>query len=211
MAELLPNFQFPISVFCERLRISLLIISVSLVAIIFSTPVYGKISIDNISITSMSEDIKISATLHNGFSKNIVEAIESGVPVTFTYYLELRKKVPMWFDSKVSMRTIKMTLQYDTLKKEYELSSFDGENSSNKITKEFNEIKERMARLDGISLASSKMLNPNKKYYVRIKANMKSKKLWFPFSYILYFFSFFDFNTSWEKSTPFIIKTIPIK
>ncbi len=192
-------------------RVSLLIISLSLIATIFSTPVYGKISIDNISITSMSEDIKISVTLHNGFSKNIVEAIESGVPVTFTYYLELRRKVPMWFDDKVSMRTIKRTLQYDTLKKEYEFRYVDGEESGNKITKEFDEIKELMTQIDGISLASSKMLNPNKKYYVRIRANMKSERLWFPFSYILFFFSFFDFDTSWEKSSPFIIKTIPIK
>ncbi|MFV1950629.1 MAG: DUF4390 domain-containing protein [Nitrospinota bacterium] len=192
-------------------RVSLLIISLSLITTIFSTPVYGKISIDNISITSMSEDIKISVTLHDGFSKNIVEAIESGVPVTFTYYLELRRKVPMWFDDKVSMRTIKRTLQYDTLKKEYEFGYFDGEESGNKITKEFDEIKELMTQIDGISLASSKMLNPNKKYYVRIRANMKSERPWFPFSYILFFFSFFDFDTSWEKSSPFIIKTIPIK
>ncbi|MBI5183133.1 MAG: DUF4390 domain-containing protein [Nitrospinae bacterium] len=201
--------------FFRRIRVATIvsrqIIPLLLITIVLSTPCYGKISIDNISITNMSKEIRISATLHNGFTENIVEAIESGVPVTFTYYLELCRKVPMWFDNKVSMRTIKRSLQYDTLKKEYEFTYLDDKESSPKIIKGFDEIKELITRLDDVSLGSSKMLNPNNKYYVRIRANMKSKRPWFPFNYILFFFSFFDFDTSWEKSSPFIIKKIPIK
>jgi len=48
-------------------------------------------------------------------------------------------------------------------------------------------------------------LDPNEKYYVRVKADLETDRFWFPFNYIFFFVPFSEFETSWAQTSPLAI------
>jgi len=63
--------------------------------------------------------ISISAAIKGAFTREIVETINSGAPVTFTYFLQLKKYRTVVWDETVRSIAIKRMVKFDTLKKEY--------------------------------------------------------------------------------------------
>ena len=156
----------------------------------------------NISVGNTGNVVTVDATLVDGFNDSMLEAIESGVPISFTYEVELRQIIPLWMDSLVSKATIKNTVQYDTLNKVYSFSAI-GKNVKRKvITRDKALFQKLMRRLDHLPIASTYKMNMSEKYYVRIKASLETDRFWFPFNYIFFFVPFNDVKTSWSESSP---------
>ncbi|MGK7345541.1 MAG: DUF4390 domain-containing protein [Candidatus Nitrospinota bacterium M3_3B_026] len=63
--------------------------------------------------------VYISASIKGAFTPEIVETIESGTPVTFTYFLQLKRRRPILWNETVRKLAIKRMVKFDTLKKEY--------------------------------------------------------------------------------------------
>ncbi len=147
----------------------------------------------------------MNARLVDGFTKSIQEAIESGVTMTFTYQIELRKENILLNDSLISSNTVQHTAKYDSLKKVYRFSAF-GKGVKRKITTRNRENYQKlMLTLKNIPIASIRRLDPNEKYYIRVKADLETDRLWFPFNYLFFFLPFNDFNASWAESSPLSI------
>lgn len=191
--------------------------------------------IADISVTNSSSDLLLSAKLKGGFTTEIEEIIHSGAPTTFTYYIKVMRYRSGWYDSTEYSKTIKRTVKYDVLKKEYKFSEEivepaspphkknnlasteivqetkqnekGSENSdipaNEKATKDIDELKKWLANLESIKITPTKPPASGSKYYVNIKADLKTIKLWFPFNYILFFVSLWDVTTDWEVSSPF--------
>ena len=110
------------------------------------------------------------------------------IPVTFTYQVELVETRPYWSDKTVSVNTLSNTVQYDSLKKVYRYSAI-GRNVQRKvITRNPNRYKELMSTLKEAPIASIRRLNPESTYYLRVKADVETDRLWFPFNYIFCLF-----------------------
>ncbi|HAP66392.1 MAG TPA: hypothetical protein DCQ99_00935 [Nitrospinae bacterium] len=198
--------------------------------------------IADISVAKSSPELFVSAKLKGGFTPEIEEIIHSGAPATFTYYIKLMRYRSGWTDSTEYSKTIKRTVKYDVLKKEYKLSEEieepipspdnkkNGEKNlrgqgregtseskilnpgtiessptlvNEKVTKDLDELKKWLANLESIKIIPLKQTDPGSKYYINIKADLKTIKLWFPFNYILFFVSLWDVTTDWEVSSPF--------
>jgi len=180
---------------------------VSLAILLVNNPVYAKAaSIANIEVFNTGKRLVLDASLKDGFSEDVVEAIKSGVPVGITYAVVLKRKIPFFYDKKVATRTIKRYVKFDTLKEKYNIIDNNGNKITKRITEDFDEVVKKMAQLDSIHLISNKKLDKKEKYYVNVKAELNSKQTWFPFNYILLFMSYLNFDTSWESSSPFTFK-----
>lgn len=178
-----------------------------IVIFLFVRPIYAEgASIANIDIFNTGERLTLDVSLIDGFSEEIVEAINSGVPVGITYTLVLKKKVPLFFDQKIVMRKIKRFVKYDTLKEEYKLIGDNGKRTVTMTTNDFDDVLRVMTKLKSIHLISNKRVNKREKYYVRVKAELNSKRAWFPFNYILFFMPFLNFDTSWENSSSYTVE-----
>ena len=159
-------------------------------------------SIVNISVGNTGNVVTMDATLVDGFNNSMLEAIESGIPMTFTYQVELRKIVPLWMDNLVSTATVKNTVQYDTLNKVYSFSS-TGKNIKRKVvTRDKALYQKLMLQLENLPIASTYRLNMSDKYYIRVKASLETDRFWFPFNYLFFFVPFNDVKTSWAESSP---------
>ncbi len=189
--------------------------SFRIVALLFGTwcflitSAWANPTISKVSVNTQKELITLDAELINAFNEKIREAIESGVAMTFTYEIELRKQASVFGDETVSQNKVTHTVQYDTLKKVYQFTS-QGKNVNRKVsTKSMERYQQLMLTLKDIPIAHVFKLDPAEKYYVQVKAEMEAEGLWFPFNYLLFFVPFNEFETSWTQSTPITIKMDP--
>ena len=159
----------------------------------------------NIGVGTNGKYVVMNARLVDGFTEKILEAIENGVPMGFTFEIELRKANTLWMDSLVTSNKVRHRVQFDSLKKIY-LFSESGKNIRRKIiTRKESRYQKLMLTLKNIPIAPIYKLDPNEKYYVRVKADLETDRFWFPFNYIFFFVPFSAFETSWAQSSPLSI------
>lgn len=185
-----------------NLKSRLVLAGFLLCSLLFIPPAFASPSIVNINVDSKEDMANLNAMLIDGFSESILKAIDSGIPMTFTYKIELREISPFWIDSLVSETTVRNTVHYDPLKDVYRFSSI-GKNVQNKIiTRDANLYQKLMVTLENIPLISLRNLDPDQKYYVRVKADLETDRFWFPFNHIFFFVPFNNVKASWAVSSP---------
>jgi len=155
----------------------------------------------NIGVHATEELLVIDGELVDAFTEKMKEVIDSGVPITLNYYIELRKKVSIFGDTLVGSNTILNTVQYDSLQKVYRYSSAGKSVKRKVLTHSRNRCQQLMVTLKNIPIAPLYKLEPNEKYYVRIKAELEAEEFMFPFNYLLFFVPFDGFETSWSLSS----------
>jgi len=170
--------------------------------IFVSTAVAASPSVANIGVGTKGNYLVMDAILTDGMEGKILEAIESGVPMTITFQIELRKQNSFWADPLIRANEISHTVQYDSLKKVYRFSEV-GKNVKRKIiTHKKDRYQKLMQTLKNIPVAPTYQLDPENKYYVRVKADLELDRFWFPFNYLFFFVPFNDYETSWSQTSP---------
>jgi hypothetical protein len=159
----------------------------------------------NIGVGTKGKYVVMNARLIDGFTEKIQEAISNGVPMGFTFEIELRKANTVWMDSLVSSNKVRHRIQFDSLKKTYRFSEFGKNLKRNIITRKKARYQQLMLTLKDIPIAPIYKLDPNEKYYVRVKADLETDRFWFPFNYIFFFVPFSEFETSWSQTSPLSI------
>jgi hypothetical protein len=159
----------------------------------------------NIGVGTKGKYVVMNARLVDGFDEKILEAIENGVPMGFTFEVELRKANTLWADSLVSSNKVRHRVQFDSLKKAYRFSEFGKNIRRNIITRKESRYQKLMLTLKDIPVAPIYKLDPDEKYYVRVKADLETDRFWFPFNYIFFFVPFSAFETSWAQTSPLAI------
>ncbi len=162
-------------------------------------------SLVNIGVGTNGTTVVINARLVEGFTDSIEEAVEDGIPITFTFEAELRQVNSLWNDTLISTNTIKHIIKYDSLKQVYRFTE-SGKGVKRRIATR-NKLKSQkmMITLNNIPIASARRIVSNEKYYVRIKANLETDSFWFPFNELLFFLPFNNFNSAWAESSPLSI------
>jgi hypothetical protein len=159
----------------------------------------------NIGVGTKGKYVVMNARLIDGFTEKIQEAISNGVPMGFTFEIELRKANTVWMDSLISSNKVRHRIQFDSLKKMYRFSEFGKNLKRNIITRKKARYQQLMLTLKDIPIAPIYKLDPNEKYYVRVKADLETDRFWFPFNYIFFFVPFSEFETSWSQTSPLSI------
>ena len=159
----------------------------------------------NIGVGTKGKYVVMNARLIDGFTEKIQEAINNGVPMGFTFQIELRKANTLWMDSLISSNNVRHRVQFDSLKKTYRFSEFGENLKRNIITRKKYRYQQLMLTLKDIPIVPIYKLDPNEKYYVRVKADLETDRFWFPFNYLFFFVPFSEFETSWAQTSPLAI------
>jgi hypothetical protein len=162
-------------------------------------------SLVNIGVGTKGKVVVMNALLVDGFNDSIMDAIENGIPITFTFIVELRQKNNLWRDTLVRGNTINHTIKYDSLKKVYRFSETGKSLKRKIITRNKENYQKLMLTLKNIPIASIRQLTLNEKYYIRIKANLQTDHMWFPFNHLFTYLPFNNFEAAWAQSSPLSI------
>jgi uncharacterized membrane protein YbaN (DUF454 family) len=153
--------------------------------------------LENIIVTNTRDNLLLYLTAKNAFPKKIVEAIQSGVPTTFTFYINLYRVRSLWLDGKITNIQLSHTLKYDTLKKEYIITrSWEGNRPL--MVKTLTEAKKLMSEVDSLEIVPLQQLEKGRQYQIRAKAELDRLTLRFYLHHILFFLSFWDVETDWH-------------
>lgn len=171
-----------------------------LLAILFLS-VYGlalanEAKLTNIIVTNTRDDLLVYLSVEGAFTEKIEDAVKRGVPASFSFFINLYRSRGMWFDKEIADLTITHTIKYNSLKKEYAVTrSWDG--NSPVIVQSFDVAKQLMTEIDSLNVIPLDHLEKGKQYQIQAKAKLSRVTLPYYLHYVLFFLSFWDFETDW--------------
>lgn len=180
----------------ERKTISILIV---IVIFIQASAFAQEASLTNINVSNNRDDLLLFFTLDGAFREKLKTAISSGVPATFSFYISLYRVRDLWFDRKIADLKLTHTVKYDNLKKEYTVKrSWDKhEPVEPVVTQSFEEAQRLMTEIDSLRIYPLKRLTKGRQYQIRAMAEVSKITLPFSLHYVVFFVSFWDFETDW--------------
>ncbi len=158
----------------------------------------GEARVMGFSVSGM-DSLKVSFSVRDAFTKEMEDALKSGLPIAFTFNVELDRVRSMWIDEELGAWEFRHVVRYDTLKDEYVVSrdEANGNGDSGVRTKDFNEMKEIMSALTLARIAPQKAFEAGESYELRAKATLKTVTLPFFLDHVLFFVKAWNIETDW--------------
>lgn len=118
------------------------------------------------------------------FDEDAQAVMASGLLLTFTYAVELRRPSTLWFDATLGRATVAALVKHDTLTGAFQVSKMhDGKVVWSERTEQQAQVRAWMTEFEKIPVASAEALEPNGEYYlqVRLHANPSPRFSIWPF------------------------------
>ena len=154
-------------------------------------------TVKDIIITNNAQNVLLYAGLVNCFKTEMESAILAGVPTVFTIQLQVYQVRPYLWDKTITNSEIKRTIKYDNLKKTFSIVT-NGQTAP-AVFADFESAQKAMADLSGIVIAPLKALTKGNNYYLMMRVKIDKIRLPLHLEYLLFFVSFWDFETAWYK------------
>ena len=130
----------------------------------------------DVRVTPLVRDgrVWLSFSVEDGLTPQLRQAVLSGLPVTFTYDVDLRRGVAFWPDRVLNTLTIAMTVTFDSLTRRHSLArTVDGRIEATKSTEDETVVRRWLTGLEAAPLFPTSQLEANTEYYVRVRARVK--------------------------------------
>ena len=128
-----------------------------------------------IQVTPLTRDdrVLVSFKLTNVFTDEVRTAIHSGVTITFAYDVQLRRGATLWLDRTIESSTVTATVKYDPVTRKYLVTrTLDGRLDRIDPIVDREEIaRQWLTEFERLPLFSSRTLEANAEYYVRVRAH----------------------------------------
>lgn len=167
--------------------------------LLFMVPAAGHAQdakLTNIIVTNTRDDLLLYLSVKGAFPPKIEKTINSGVPATFSFYINLYRKRLLWPDAKIAELNLSHTIKYDNLRQEY-LVTRSWDRPQSHTVKSFQEAKKLMSEIDSLTIVPLDQLEKGQRHQIRAKAKLNRLTLPFYLHYILFFVSLWDFETDW--------------
>jgi len=80
-------------------------------------------TIENLSAIAVNGKVSVRFALAGAFADSeMVEALQSGLPTTVTYYLEIFRDRPNWFDDSIDEARVEVICTFNSVTREYLLN-----------------------------------------------------------------------------------------
>lgn len=95
-------------------------------ALVLSAPLSAappRPTIENVAATAAAGRVSVRFTLDGAFDNaEMIEALKSGLPTSFTYTVEIFRDRPNWFDDSIARASVEVICTYNSLTREYLLN-----------------------------------------------------------------------------------------
>ncbi len=125
-----------------------------------------------IKVTSLVTDGHVSASfaVPGAFTPDVRDVVRSGVPLTFTYVIELRRPSALWWDHTLGSASVSASVKFDNLTGLYVVSKqHDGKVTWSKSTPQEDEMRTWITTFDAVPVPTAEPLEPNVDYYLRVR------------------------------------------
>jgi len=158
----------------------------------------AQVRFKDITLISSDSHLLLFAMLDNNDPQKLIEALHSGIPMQFTFQVELTHIRENWTDEDLRSMQFVHTLKYDTLKERYHLQLEEQHNRSMTFT-DLSQAMDIMYEINGLKVVELTKLIPDSTYKIRIKASLYEKTLPMNLHYIIPFISLGNVETDWHN------------
>lgn len=118
--------------------------------------------------------VLVSFDLADGFTDDVRASIKSGLQTSFTYTVDLRIEAPLWVDRTIASAVVSTSVHFDNLTRRHTVvRTLDGRVEETRVTEDETVVKQLMTNFDRVALFRTSILEPNREYYVRVRAQMR--------------------------------------
>lgn len=131
---------------------------------------------DTFRIVPLVRDRMVLVTfdLADGFTDEVKAAIKSGLQTSFTYTVDLRAEAPLWIDRTIASAVVSASVHYDNLTRRHTVvRTLDGRVEETRVTEDEAVVKQLMTNFERIALFRTSLLELNREYYVRVRAQVR--------------------------------------
>jgi hypothetical protein len=129
----------------------------------------------DLKVTPVVSDGKVFASIAapGAFGDDAREMARSGLLVTYSYFIELRRPSTFWLDHTVAESTAAATVKFDSLSSVFQVSKLrDGKVVWSERTDKDSDVQAWMTSFDQVPLDPTEALEANADYYVRVRLRM---------------------------------------
>ncbi|MFW6147349.1 MAG: DUF4390 domain-containing protein [Thermodesulfobacteriota bacterium] len=155
-----------------------------------------KASLDDIIVTNTRDHLLVYFNVEDCFTEDMNRAIMNGIQTKFTFFVKLYQVRPGWFDKKIVDIKLTHSVEYNTLKNEFQVL-LPEKNNKKITTKDAEEANTMMAEIVALKVAKLDALRRGSHYQLRLKAELDKIELPFYLNYVFFFLSLWDFETDW--------------
>lgn len=120
--------------------------------------------------------VLVSFQMPDGFTDDVRAAIQSGLKTTFTYTVDMRTSVAAWVDRTVGSAVVSTSVHYDNLTRRYTVvRTLDGRIDDEQVVESEDEVRMLVTKLDRVPLFRTLNLEPNREYYLRVRAEIRPR------------------------------------
>jgi hypothetical protein len=147
-------------------------------------------------ITTSKTHLLLFGLINNGITEEMLQGLHNGIPIQFTFLVELNKTEKTWTDLQLVSLQFRHLLTYDTLQENYRVET-DEKNKKSDSFSELSDALKAMTEINGLQVIELSQLIPDSSYQLRLKAELYKKTLPMKLHYIVPFVSWWDIETDW--------------
>ena len=141
-------------------------------------------------------EARVRFTLQSAFPPEMVEALKSGIEITFKTSIKVERVYRGWFNQTVGELLYSRSVRYDALSQVYRLHRDDGD----EILQDVHAALDRMTRFEVVVPVSGEV-ERGKPYRAHVRARLDKVGLSEPLRSIVFFSSLWDVETDWARGT----------
>lgn len=148
-------------------------------------------------ITTSKTHLLLFGLVNNGINDEMLEGLHNGIPIHFTFWVELNKIEKNWPDLLLASMQFHHILTYDTLQENYRIETSERKQKS-EFFPELSEAVKAMNEINGLLVVDLSQLIPENSYQLRLKAMLYENILPMKLHHIVPFTSWWNVETDWH-------------
>jgi Domain of unknown function (DUF4390) len=127
---------------------------------------------DEVKVTTVVSDRRVLASFvaQSAWTADAREVIKSGLVLTFSFDVELRRPSTIWFDSTLAHVRVASSVKFDSLTGTYQLKRLrDGHVVQSFPSDQEPQVRDWMTAFNRVALEPEQPLEANAEYYVRVR------------------------------------------
>jgi hypothetical protein len=149
--------------------------------------------IENLGATANAGKVSVRFSLTGAFQNGeMVEALRSGLPTSFTYSVEIFRDRPNWFDDSIAKARIEVICTYNSVTREYLLNHRRDKHLVRSET--FTDLAELERRMTTIDEADLFDIGDRKPYKLKVRAKADLMRGW-----LMYVIPW-EVSTNWREA-----------
>jgi hypothetical protein len=174
-----------------------------LILLVFTVQVSSSIAVEkknprfsDVILTTSETNLLMFGVLNNSFTEEMIQGLHNGLPIQFSFFIELDRSRKHWRDEGIVSMECKHTLTYDTLKESYKVE-LDETNQKIFTFSSLSQAQKAMNEINGLKVIKLSSLVPNDSYTLRVRAELYKKTLPMGLHHVIPFISWWDIETDW--------------